>query len=97
MRDKLKNCPLCDSDNVEVVSSAAYRVKCFSCYTSGSFGDKEEAIKAWNARATDNTIEALVDALKEAQATLREGCFKEARLYALGEIEAALLAAGRGE
>lgn len=72
MTDKeLLPCPLCNSDDVYVLSGAAYRVKCMACYTSGSFGEKEEAIKAWNTRAKtqrEKELEDMLIAISKAEA-----------------------------
>lgn len=55
MSEKLKPCPFCGSNDVEIVESFdGLCVLCGNCEaTSNDFGKIEDAIKAWNRRATD--------------------------------------------
>ena len=64
---KRRECPSCDLKGAPTSWSPAnnkYRITCSrdACgFESGEFETEEEAMAAWNARATDKTIEALVD------------------------------------
>ena len=112
MQHKLKPCPFCGGNNLELKenreSGFSMRVRCESCHAF-SF-DKHAtsiytgnymcplALRAWNTRATDKTIEALVDALKTVKPFFQvpEGvkALTSGAQEAAEKIEAALLAAG---
>lgn len=55
MKEKLKPCPFCGSENIEIERgpiSGLFCVTCHSCFASSAFFDCEDAvIKAWNRRA----------------------------------------------
>ena len=59
MSEKLKPCPFCGSDDLEMEGSimSSYYVRCRKCGAGGGvmFPDNEEnAVKMWNARAYEN-------------------------------------------
>jgi hypothetical protein len=55
MNEEIKNCPVCDSDNVTVITFGGiiYKVQCkkCACISSDQFENPDEAIKKWNTRA----------------------------------------------
>lgn len=55
MMEKLKPCPFCGSENIELVAGDAWPwVRCRSCLASSAMEDAEEdAIEKWNRRAND--------------------------------------------
>lgn len=55
----IHNCPLCDSDNIELKNDYewGYRVKCRNCYLSIWYYDTaNEAISAWNSLTKEEPI-----------------------------------------
>lgn len=53
---KLKPCPFCDSKHIDITSygEVMWFIQCDNCYaTFPEFETKEQAIDAWNRRATD--------------------------------------------
>ena len=55
-KTELKPCPFCGSKNIDLVdySAVIVFVQCDDCCaTFPQFDTKEEAIEAWNRRATD--------------------------------------------
>lgn len=55
MSEKLKNCPFCGSDDVDLVESALNYVTCNNCCAAGpDHHSSYEAVEAWNTRAPIN-------------------------------------------
>lgn len=54
--EKLKPCPFCGNKNIEIVDGDAWPwVRCRECLGSTAMENtKEEAIKKWNRRASDD-------------------------------------------
>ncbi len=52
MSEELKACPLCGSDDLEVINSSLSYVACNNCHCFGpDRHSKTEATEAWNTRA----------------------------------------------
>jgi Lar family restriction alleviation protein len=65
MKEKLKRCPFCGGEAI-VVDINDWIIECSKCYGKvGLFEQKEEAIKAWNARP-EIDVEKLAEALHNA-------------------------------
>ena len=55
---ELKPCPFCGSSRVEIAGYFPF-VRCKGCEArTGSYDDKEAAIKAWNTRAYEENTDA---------------------------------------
>ena len=52
----MKNCKLCGSDNVQVVSGVAFGCKCMGCYKLKiqCCNSREEAVELWNKVNSDS-------------------------------------------
>jgi|GEM_PF-5632043 len=58
MKEKLKPCPFCGSENIEIVRSPIterFIATCNSCAASSRyFNDEDEAIDGWNMRVEES-------------------------------------------
>lgn len=73
---KLKNCPYCDGEPslIPHIRNKTYEVRCLSdkCYEGCALDTIDEAVKHWNTRASDSTIEAQEAEIKRLRESLGE-------------------------
>lgn len=75
--DELKPCPFCgDAEDLSIVrindSAQYWCIECESCdYNRYIFGTKQEVIKAWNTRPSEDALKAEIERLEEKVARIK--------------------------
>ena len=64
----VKSCPFCGGQNIGArytpyyAPRLQYWVTCFDCHSrTGYFSTPEEAVEAWNKRATEDAVDAITE------------------------------------
>lgn len=86
---ELKPCPFCgNGDAINIVSGGWHLVRCFYCgFLSNSHYKREDAIKDWNTRPTEDALTAKLADIRRIFDGLGEQPTNEAIIHAMSEIK----------